>query len=237
MDNLENQIIGITIGIRFARSFRIPDISGSIIDNILYGDKTPFGVKKFTQVQEDPSGEKVLLNSKTKEYLRLNTDDVILGISITNNFEEKFSWIKTDVLGYFKDELFKTYEINNIKRIGIIFHHKIQKSDKLRGAISLITDDALNTTDNINISFSDKLPAMESFRSGVNDYKNTIYNFEEAEEEIHASLDYQYYYVPAVGDLRECFVDKVFDGARLFLENNYYPWLSKYENNKNKQAK
>ena len=237
MENLQDKIVGITIGIRFARSFRIPDISGSIIDNILYGGKTPFGTKVFSQVQEDPSGEKILIHPKTKEYLRINTDDVILGISTEKNFEEKFSWLKNDVLGYFKDELFRLYKINNIKRIGIIFHHKIQKNGKLKKAVSLITDEGLKDADNINISFSEKLSAIEAFRSGVNDYRNTIYNFEEAEEGIHTSLDYQYYYVPAVEDLRECFSEKVVDNAKTFLEKNYYSWLSKYDNKENKQAK
>ena len=35
----------LVLGIRFAKSFRIPDIAGSIIDNILYGEKSPFNRK------------------------------------------------------------------------------------------------------------------------------------------------------------------------------------------------
>ena len=40
MDNLKNNIIGLTIGIRYNRSFRIPDVSGDIIDNIVYYEVT-----------------------------------------------------------------------------------------------------------------------------------------------------------------------------------------------------
>lgn len=235
MDNLQNNIIGITIGIRFARSFRIPDISGNIIDNILYSEKTPFGTKFFPKVQENSNREKTLYNPKTSEYLRINTDDLILGIEIDNDFQKKFDWLKTDVLNYFKETLFREYKIQNIRRVGIIFSHKISKNKKLNEAVSLITDKNLDDVDNISISFSKKLVATESlYRKGVNDYKNTIYNFDEMKEAIYSALDYQYYFEPAIEDLRECFTDKIFDDAKSFLENNYYKWLSKYEDKENK---
>lgn len=235
MENLQNNIIGITIGIRFARSFRIPDISGNIIDNILYSEKTPFGIKFFTKVQENSNREKTLYNPKTSEYLRINTDDLILGIEVDNNFQKKFDWLKNDVLNYFKETLFREYEIKNIRRVGIVFSHKISKNKKLNEAVSLITGKTLDDVDNISISFSKKLITTEAlYRKSVNDYRNTIYNFDEMREAIYSALDYQYYYEPAIEDLRDCFVDKIFDDAKSFLENNYYKWLSKYENKENK---
>lgn len=187
MDNLQNNIIGITIGIRFTRSFRIPDISGNIIDNILYSEKTPFGTKFFPKVQENSNREKTLYNPKTSEYLRINTDDLILGIEIDNDFQKKFDWLKTDVLNYFKETLFKEYKIQNIRRVGIIFSHKISKNKKLNEAVSLITDKSIDDVDNVSISFSKKLVATEAlYRNGVNDYKNTIYDFDEMKEAIYA---------------------------------------------------
>ncbi|MDD3919444.1 MAG: hypothetical protein PHX52_02565 [Candidatus Pacebacteria bacterium] len=231
MENLQKNIIGITIGIRFSRSFRIPDISGDIIDNILYGEKTPFGPKFFPEVQENSDREKTLFNSKTSEYLRINTDDLILGIKIDNNFDDKFEWIKNDVLEYFKEILFKEYKIKNIVRIGIIFYHKIVKNNKMNETILSITEGKIEDADNISLSFSKKLPAKEAlYRKGVDDYKNTIYNLQEKKEYINSSLDYQYYYKPAIEDLRDCFVDNVFDDAKGFLINNYYSWIIKNEN-------
>ncbi len=226
MEDLKKNIIGITIGIRFSRSFRIPDVSGDIIDNILYSEKTPFGSIFFPEVQENSDREKTLFNSKTSEYLRLNTDDLILGIKIDNNFEKKIKWIKEEVLDYFEEILFKEYKIKNIVRAGIVFYHKISKSEKLNSAILSITNKKIEDADNINISFSKKLAAEDSlYRKGVGDYKNTIYNFQEKKEYINSSLDYQYYYKPAIEDLRDCFIDKVFSDAESFLINNYYSWL------------
>lgn len=235
MSDLKNNVIGLTLGIRFNRSFRIPDISGDIIDNILYGEKTPFGTSFFPRVQENSNREKTLFNPKTSEYLRINTDDFILGIGVDNDFEKKFNWLKDEVLKYFQEELFRTYEIKNIRRIGIIFAHKIGKSKKLAEAVATFTENEVSDADNISVSFAKKAPATESlFRKGVNDYKNRIYNFQELKEAVYADLDYQYYYEPAIEDLRECFTDKVLDDAKTFLESNFYKWLSKYEAEKSR---
>lgn len=235
MKNLKNNIIGVTLGVRFNRSFRIPDISGDIIDNVLYSGKTPFGTEFFPKVQENSSREKTLFNPKSSEYLRINTDDFILGIEVSDNFDKKFDWLKNDVLPYFQNELFRAYEIKNIRRLGIIFSHKIGRNKKLTEAIASFTENEVSDADNINVSFSKKAPVTEAlFRKGVNDYKNRIYNFQELKKAVYADLDYQYYYEPAIEDLRECFADKILDAAKNFLENNFYKWLNKYEDEKNR---
>ncbi|MDD4804062.1 MAG: hypothetical protein PHN69_02715 [Candidatus Pacebacteria bacterium] len=227
--DLKEKIVGITFGIRFNRSFRVPEISGEMIDDILYGNKTPFGTEFFPKVQET-AREKTLFNNKTNEYLRINTDDIILGIEIKDDFEKKFEWLKTDVLNYFKDILFKNYGLKNIRRVGIVFSHKVEKDPNLDSAIKVLTKDKIDAVDNVNISFSKKLPATDALiRKDVNDYKNTIYNITEMDSAILAELDYQYYYNPPIEDLRECFVDKILADAKTFLEGSYYNWL-KLEN-------
>ncbi|MCK4386880.1 MAG: hypothetical protein KAV41_02240 [Candidatus Pacebacteria bacterium] len=228
--DLQKNIVGITIGIKFARSFRVPDISGDIIDNILYSKETPFGAKFFPKVQENSNREKTIFNPETSDYLRINTDDLILGINIDDDFQKRFDWLKNDVLNYLRNVLFHKYQIKNVRRIGIIFSHKISKNKKLNEAISLLTNNKLTGVNNIDISFSKKNPVRESlYRKGVNDYKNTIYNFNEMKETLLTTLDYQYYFEPIIEDLRECFVEKILNDAKNFLENDYYLWLSQYE--------
>ncbi|MEK7551948.1 MAG: hypothetical protein AAB534_00880 [Patescibacteria group bacterium] len=225
----KQKIVGITFGIRFNRSFRVPEISGEMIDDILYGNKTPFGTEFFPKVQET-AREKTLFNNKTNEYLRINTDDIILGIEIKDDFEKKFEWLKNEVLTYFKDILFKEYGLKNIRRVGIVFSHKVEKDPNLDSAIKVLTKNKIDGVDNVNISFSKKLPATDALvRKNVNDYKNTIYNITEMDNSILAELDYQYYYNPPIEDLRECFIDKVLADAKTFLEGSYYNWL-KLEN-------
>jgi len=229
MDNLEQKIIGITFGIRFNRSFRIPEISGEIIDDILYSSKTPFGTKFFPRIQE-MRREKILVNDETTEYLRINTDDLILGLEVKNNFEDRFNFLSNDVLNYFKDILFKNYDLKNIRRVGVIFAHKIDCDKSIDEAVRVLTKNKIDSVDNVNISFSKKSPATEAlYRKGVNDYKNTIYNLIELEGAVLAELDYQYYYNPPIEDLRECFVDKILFDAKAFLQKNYYDWLKSVE--------
>lgn len=229
--DLKKKVVGLTLGIRFNRSFRVKDISGEIIDDVLYGSKSPFDAKFFPRVQET-TREKIIFNEKTNDYLRINTDDIILGVSVDENFDEKFNWLKDEVAVYFKDVLFKNFELKNIRRVGIIFAHKIDKTTNLDNAVKLLTKDKVHTVDNVSISFSKKLPATEGlFRQGVNDYKNTIYNMTEMDDSVLAELDYQYYYNPPIEDLRECSVDKVFNEAKDFLEGSYYDWLKNESNN------
>lgn len=223
--NIKEKMIGVVVGIRFKRSFRVPDISGEIIDDILYSDKSPFDSKFFPQVQEG-ARERILVNDETTEYLRINRDDIILGLVIEDNFDERFNWIKEEVLPYFKDVLFKKYGIKNIIRIGIIFSHKLKQDSILNTAVKLVTKESIEGVENINISFSKKLSSIEAlYRKGVDDYKNSIYNFTEKGDELLAELDYQYYYNPPIEDLRECFTENVLDDAKTFLETQYYPWL------------
>ena len=228
--NLTKKIIGLTLGIRFARSFRIPDISGEIIDNFLYDEGSPFGAEMFTHVQETSAREKILYNPDTTEYLRLNTDDLILGKRVEQDFEEKFTWIETKVLAYYKEIIFKKYEIKNISRIGIIFHHKIHKVKELNKYILQITKEGVSDSENINISFSKRLPSRAGlYRKGVKDYKNTIYHIKSTEDALFVQLDYQYYYSPHIEDLRDCFTEKIISSAKDFLGNQFYSWLSSYE--------
>lgn len=229
MDNLQQKIIGITFGIRFNRSFRIPEISGEIIDNILYSSKTPFGTKFFPRIQE-MRREKILVNDETTEYLRINTDDLILGLEVKNNFEDRFDFLSDDVLNYFKDILFKNYDLKNIRRVGVVFAHKIDRDKSIDEAVKVLTKNKIDSVDNVSISFSKKSPATEAlYRKDVNDYKNTIYNLTELEGAVLAELDYQYYYSPPIEDLRECFVDKILSDAKVFLQKNYYDWLKSVE--------
>lgn len=233
MEKLEEKIIGITMGIRSNRSFRIPEISGEIIDDVLYGSDTPFGTSIFPRIQETRR-EKVLFNDQTTGYLRINTDDIILALEVQNNFDTRFSFLTDTVLPYFKDDIFKKYGIKNIRRIGVIFAHKIESGKKLNEAVKTLTQNKIDSVDNIGLSFSKKLAATEAlYRKGVNDYKNTIYNMTEKESAVLAELDYQYYYNPSVEDLRDCSAEKVLVDAKSFLQNDYYQWLQEYKEGTN----
>ncbi|HNV61815.1 MAG TPA: hypothetical protein PKN54_02610 [Candidatus Cloacimonas acidaminovorans] len=230
MSQLKNKIIGISIGIRFVRTFRISDISGDIIDNILHCDKSPFDIKYFPKIKENNSREKILLNDETNDYFRINTDDLILSISVNENFDKKINFIQNSVIPYYKETLFKKYKIENIKRIGIIFHHKLDKIEKMNSLVKDLTSEKVSEVNNINLSFSKKLPTTEGMISkDVNNFKNTIYTFEQQSDEIFFNFDYQCYYEPALQDLRDTDIDSIIETSSKYLEENVYNnWLNEY---------
>jgi len=232
--SLKKNIAGLTLGIKYDKNFRIPDVAGSMVEDILRDKNSPFSVKDmFPRIQESPR-EKILYNPKTTDYLRFNTDDIILGFSIKDNFEKTYKWLVGSVIKYYKDNLFKTYGIKNFRRVGIIFHHKIPHAHEFPSKIvKEITDNKISNAEDIFISFSKKLQSTEArYRKGVNDYKNTIYNIGNTEDALLADLDYQFYYEPGIEDLRNAFVERICADAESFLEN-FYSWLSKYETKRN----
>ncbi len=223
--NLKEKINGIVFGIKFSKSFRIPDVAGEVIDDILYNEKSPFGKKYFPKISVR-TFERILHNPETGEYLRINTDDIIFGIVVNKNFDEKYNWIKNEVFKYLSDHLFKKYNIKYIKRFGIVFNHEIEKGQNFVNAIKTLTNHQIEDVENIILSFSKKSVSTDGIlRKNVKDYRNTNYTFEEVESSLFASLDYQYYFEPIVEDLRECSTDKILDNAKSFLEQHYYKWL------------
>jgi hypothetical protein len=161
--SLISKVIGITIGIRYQRSFRIPAISGEMIDNILHNNSSPFNSNIFDGVQEVSTGEKVLFKESTKEYLRINTDDLILGIKVQENFEDKFKWLKNNVVPYFGNQLFPKFKIKNISRLGIVFYHGLKEYNSFDDVVSKLTNKSIvNNVEDINISFSRKTASKEA---------------------------------------------------------------------------
>ncbi len=91
----------------------------------------------------------------------INSDDIILGINVDSSdskidFEARLNWLQTDVINYFKDTLFQKFKIKNIRRIGIVFTHEIQKNEKLSEAIKLLTESKVTDANNISVTFAKK---------------------------------------------------------------------------------
>ena len=233
------EINRLTFGVRFNRSFRIPDISGYIIDDIIADPKSPFKEKFFSEVYQDPSGRQKMLASKGVEdenpnrYLKINSDDLILSFKFSHDdFEIKFNWLKNDVLVYLQ-KIFREYKINNIQRIGVIFSHQLKNLEKLDKAVSDFSDQHIKNATDLNLSFSKKIIVPEAqVLVDVNDFQNTIYTFNSNQDGHLVQLDFQHYYNPVIADFRECKAEKVLDSAKLFLENNFYPWIKDYGDKK-----
>jgi len=219
-------INGITLGIKHTRSFRVGDITGEIIDDILHNEKSPFDVKYFPRIQDKAGREKTLYN-ENNEYIRVNTDDVISFFVIDDDFDKKIIWIKNTVIPYF-EQLFADYKIKRIERLGVIFHHSFEKTDKLIDVVKTLTDDKVSETNSINLSFSKRLPQPDGNKKGVIDYKNVINTFQQDGDKLYYDFDFQYYYSPIIDDLRMCKYADMIEEGKNYLVSAYNGWLKQY---------
>jgi len=230
--SLKKNIKELTLGIKFARTFRIPDIAGEIIDDILYSSKSPFE-SRFEQLEESNLREKRLLTSKLlsngkPEYLLINTENIILSIDTEGKFMSTYSWLKGDVFSFFS-YLFLKYKIKNINRIGIVFSHSMELKN-ISNIIEVLTKNEVLDINNLKINFSKKYVAEQSlYRKDLSDYKNAIFSFEQKESIYIASLDFQYFFDPVIEDIRDCFSDRIFTDAHSFLSEKFYKWVEQYE--------
>jgi hypothetical protein len=215
----------ITIGIRYARSFRIPDISGEMVDEILNGKNTPFDPSFFPNFSE-LEGEKILHNLETKNHLRITTDDLILKLAV-NNINIDYEILEKKYLP-FLTELLSKYNIKNISRLGIIFKHVLDHNNFLDEAIASFTGQKITKPNDVVISFSERLSSQSAHRDGVDDYKNTIYQFQKNQNKFLVDLDYQLYFKPVIEDARDVKMPIFLTGAKIFLVSNFYTWLNNY---------
>ncbi|PKM47527.1 MAG: hypothetical protein CVV03_02610 [Firmicutes bacterium HGW-Firmicutes-8] len=226
--SLINNIDEITLGVRFSKSFRVMDISGEIIDDVLYSKGSPL-FKKYENL--DRRGAAIILNNKSidQDYFKITPSDIILNVLVDDDFHKKFSWIKEKIMPYLKKDLFTSFNIRNIMRIGIVFSHKVPGISELGNLVSVFTNGHIDKANNVNFIFSKKYDArVYLYRDDSTDYKNCIYSFTQLEDGYKVSLDYQYFFNPMMEDLRQCFGETILRDARNFLEKDFYEWVEKY---------
>ncbi len=231
MTKIEDNIFGLTIGIKYLRSFRINDISGDIVDEILHGENSPFDIEYFTDIEQNSNGEKRLLNPVTKNYLRINTDDIIFGVRVDKNFEEKYEWLIKTIIPYFRDILFTKFKIFNIARIGIVFHHKFPtlNNKKLEKFVSEFTSEKVPNAENINLAFSKKATSKNALqKKNIHDFKNLIFSIATKKNAYFAAFDYQFFFDPIIREITQADLNPIAKEAKDFLRTEFYSWLNSY---------
>ncbi len=220
---MEKSIHKITIGIRYRRSFRIPDISGKVIDYILHDDKSPFRENFFQEVGETSEKGKILVSEK-KDFLSIDIDSLILSLN-TNNLESALTKIKDSYFPYFTDSIFKEFEIENINRLGIIFEHRLEKLDSIDKMTKELSLNEISAPDNFELRFSKKLPTTAGLISkNIVDFYNTIFTYQKNSKGIDIKLDYQLYFSPEIGSIQDVEFNKFIDSAKSYLLGKFYKW-------------
>lgn len=227
---LAQKITEITLGIRFSRAFRISDVSGEIIDNILRDPLSPFDTKYFPKFDEGSLREKILFNKKG-DSIKITPDDFILTLKIEDDFEKNYKFISDRFIPY-ANFLFNLFEIDELNRIGILYTIELAKPKALDKTIQTLTNESLTSSHNFNLEFTRKIKTVEGrFKKGVKDYVNIIYTFRKDPEEkaVDFRYDYQKFYSPYLSNLKDGKIDELLSESRKNLEAEYDKWIKKYE--------
>ncbi len=231
MANAIDKITGITIGIRFSKLFRIADISGEIIDDVLNNPKSPFDTDFFPKLNETMSKEKTLIN-EYGEYLKITPSDIILSLRVDEKatFEQRKKFISENVFSYF-DDLFDNYSIEGINRVGFLFYNTLKSGNKEKNVVSEITNNSIEDVNSFDFRFSHKKKTMEGIlKSGVKDYVNIIYSFsKEKEGRLLFDFDFQKFFVPELDKLKEAKMGDIFSKSIDTFENDYQKWIIQYD--------
>lgn len=226
---LDDYLIGAVLGLRFRANFSLEDQFGRIADEILYGDGTSFGPDLFPTVQSRVGGKR-LYNEETEDKLTIDNSNFILEIGTS---EKRDSAGVDGLIQAFNTEIvrgtMKTFGVREFLRIGYIRRYLFTISDLAKTFVSRTIGETLEGVEDINLSFSKKLPAEKAYvKRDVEDYYNVIFNIikHADREEIYMSVDYQHIFVPPLPTVAEIEYDKFIARAKDFNNKKYLPWLN-----------
>ena len=226
--DLQNNLIGIAIGIRFRANFSIEDQLGRIVDQILYSKNSYFNTDVFPLVNGQV-GKRVLINNSTGDTMRIDNSNIILEIQFGNKFKVED---KDKIAQNFYDQIIngvmKDFKIREIVRVGFIKRYLFPIKELAKTFVDKTIGNTLTGVNDINLQFSKRLPAREALiKQKVNDYNNAIFNVIKKSnlDEIFMSLDYQSYFDPFLPSVNELKFKPFLEDVEAFTNNNYIPWL------------
>jgi len=195
MPNLE--LKKFTYGVRFKHAFRLNDISGEIIDKILY-KSSYFSPKEFANVSRDGNGF-LLFNQadlESHDVFRMVATDLIFTHTLLK--DEKLESVidqYTSVLkNFFAPEIIEKYDLIT-ERLGIVYQSKMdsQMHKNVSGQFFTRTFD-----DSFEYRFSkqDVVP-NSSINAKKSDYISKLFSSSRLKDNNHMfSYDYQHFFVP-----------------------------------------
>ena len=226
---MHENIKNITFGIRFVRTFHLPEIAGKITDDVLRSKRSPFKEKFFEYVIRDREGGRILSHSDADgTRLIINKDDIIFSLD-TEDFEYDFKEIKNTYLPYIVDHIVLENHLSRIQRLGVIFRHVLESSSFSDSTVKTITENKIDSPNDLMIRFSKKIGTMvgQAVR-GQDDYKNAIFTFEYDSKDLFIDVDYQQYFHPIKEEIRDANPYNFLDSAKSYIESQY-DWLKQYQ--------
>ncbi len=235
--DLDRFMIGIVIGIRFRANFSIEDQLGNIADRILYSKDSFFNNTMFPQVYSR-AGEKVLINEKTGDVLRINNSNIVLELSFSENATNDLNAINEAFNRDIVNGILNDFKITQIHRVGYVKRYIFDIEGLSKFFIDKTIGESLKGVNDINLRFSKKHPIQDAFvKKGVNDHFNVIYNLIKRadREELFVSIDFQKYFDPFLEKSSQLKFNAFLNRIKSHNAKEYLYWLEESIGDKNEQ--
>jgi hypothetical protein len=232
IENLDEFLVGIAIGVRFRPNFSIEDQLGRVADDLLYKSQSSFG-RLFHEVRAAVGGTgKQLFNRSTGDVLTIDNSNFILelGVSPSITVDEIHHLISA-----YNEEVIhgvmKSCDVRQIHRIGYVCRYIFTIEDLAHRFVNKTIGRSFEGVDDINLAFSKRIPSEAAIAQRyVNDYHNVIFNIIKYADksEIYMSVDYQKLFDPLLPSVNEIPFGPFIQSAERFNRDNYLPWLNTY---------
>jgi len=222
----------IAFGVRYEPQLKLLDRIGTVMDEVLKQDDTPFGPERFP-VSEILPMQFRLLNTDDGSELLINAQDTILQMPLETRDASRVNDLGREFDEYVLQVLRRTGGVKNIVRYGMLFHFKEIKAATLENSpLSRYLSSDFPNANTLFMHFSRRLAADEALaKKRVDDFRNVNYSINQSERDmVRFSIDYQNYFQPML-DASEWdgrpFSDFVDRGTE-YVETECQRWLKTF---------
>lgn len=228
---MKDKISTISLGIRYRRSFRIPEIAGSVIDFVV-NSQSPFKSKFFTRtdslIDNLENKGRVLLAEDDKTTFSIDVDNIILNLA-TDDFENEIKRLKEEIVPFIK-KIFKEFEIRNVERIGIVFQFTEENGGVIEQFVKKITGGTFSEVDRFGMRFTKRDKDLTALvKRDLLDFVNYIVSVSRNDKETSVKFDYQFYYSPEIANIEDVDFNNFIDIAQEKLDSKFLNWYKKDE--------
>ena len=235
MDDINDYLAGIAIGVRFRNNYSIEDCYGAISDTLLYSNKN--GVLNHITFPYQSKGvghSELRLQSDSGNSLVININNIIIDINFSQKIpKEKAQNVIDEYFNALTEKIYKIVNIKEVRLIGIVYKYIIDdaKSAKaLRNNLKKVTFDDASS---ISVNFSKKLILPDSkLKKEHNDYENIICTLSmnnESKENYYFQVDYQHIYSPRLASIIDIPYADFADKVKRYNANTISRWIKEHE--------
>ncbi len=185
-----------TYGVRFKHTFRLNDISGEIIDKVLYKNDY-FSVSDFKNVSRDGNGFVLFTQDdpENNDVFRMAVTDMIYTHVLKDENLKDILRKYTEILSrFFAPEIIEKYNLIT-QRIGIVYQSSMDQETHRKVSAQYFKGEF---DDSLEFKFSKKATVpIACINANRNDYVNKLFSSSRIADNNHMfAYDYQHFFDP-----------------------------------------